>query len=238
MKIPLRSHLHSAWILLQSDAGLAGRCHSEAMGRSVGYALAWWLLGAVLGLLLGGATSFGQQYLPDGLRPFANSNSGWTLLAFVVTAVCTRWRSARRWWVAAVLGLVVFHALLQGYVIVSTLRGFPDSYGPGDFYFTVATLAGPVIGLAGFAWRSDSGPLRAVGVAVMAAVLIGDGVWGLLRVVDSTGWLYWVLIIVMGVGILTWVVLRRLDRLRDRVLAIVLAAMGAAAFTLLFTAVI
>ncbi len=208
------------------------------MGRSVGSALGWWLLGAVVGLLLGGATSFGQQYLPDGLRPFANSNSGWTLLAFVVTVVFTRWRSARRWWVAAVLGLVVFHALLQGYVIVSTLRGFPDSYGPGDLYFTVATLAGPVIGLAGFAWRSASRPLRAVGVAVVAAVMIGDGVWGLLRVVESTGWLYWVLSIVIGVAMLAWVVLRRLDRLGDRILAVVLTAAGAAAFTLLFTTVL
>ncbi|MFD3443224.1 DUF6518 family protein [Microbacteriaceae bacterium 4G12] len=208
------------------------------MGRSVGYALGWWLLGAVVGLLLGGATSFGQQYLPDDLRSFANSNSGWTLLAFVVTVVFTRWRSARRWWVAAVLGLVVFHALLQGYVNVSTLRGFPDSYGPGDFYFTVATLAGPVIGLAGFAWRSASGPLRAVGVAVIAAVMIGDGVWGLLRVVETTGWLYWALSIMIGTGMLTWVVLRRLDRPRDRVLAVALAAVGAAAFALLFTAVL
>ncbi|WP_150307748.1 DUF6518 family protein [Planctomonas psychrotolerans] len=207
------------------------------MGRYVGHALAWWLLGAVLGLLLGGATSFGQQYLPDGLRPFANSNSGWTLLAFVVTAVCTRWRSARRWWIAAGLGLVVFHTLLQGYVIVSTLRGFPDSYGPGDFYFAVATLAGPVIGLAGFAWRSASGALRAAGVAVVAAVMIGDGIWGLLRVVESTGWLYWVLSIVIGVGILAWVVLRRLDRPRDRVLAVALTAIGAATFTLLFAAI-
>jgi Family of unknown function (DUF6518) len=220
----------------RSTRGLACRCHPGVMGRSVGHALAWWLLAAVLGLLLGGATSFGQQYLPEGLRPFANSNSGWTLLAFVVTVVCTRWGSARRWWVAAGLGLVVFHALLQGYVIVSTLRGFPDSYGPGDFYFVVATLAGPVIGLAGFAWRSASGVLRAAGVGVVAAVMIGDGVWGLLRVVESTGWLYWVLSIVIGVGMVAWVVLRRLDRLRDRVLAVVLAPMGAANFALLFAA--
>jgi hypothetical protein len=207
------------------------------MGRRIGHALAWWLLGAALGLLLGGATSFGQQHLPDGLRSFANSNGGWTLLAFVVTAVCTRWRSARRWWVAAGLGLVVFHALLQGYVIVSTLRGFPDSYGPGDLYFTVATLAGPVIGLAGLAWHSGSGAVRAVGVAVVAAVMIGDGVWGLLRVVATTGWLYWVISIVIGVGILAWVVLRRLDRPRDRILAIALTGAGAAAFALAFSAI-
>lgn len=207
------------------------------MVRSSAQALAWWLLGAAVGLVLGGATSFGQQYLPDGLRPFANSNSGWTLLAFVVVVVGTRWGSARRWWVAAGLGLVVFHALLQGYAIVSTLRGFPDSYGPGDFYFVVATLAGPVVGLAGLAWGAASGLVRAAGAGVVAAVMIGDGTWGLLRVLETTGWLWWVLSIAMGVGLLAWTLLRRLERSRDRVVAVVLTVLGATAFVLLFSAV-
>jgi len=207
------------------------------MVRSSAQALAWWLLGAAVGLVLGGATSFGQQYLPDGLRPFANSNSGWTLLAFVVVVVCTRWGSARRWWVAAGLGLVVFHALLQGYAIVSTLRGFPDSYGPGDFYFVVATLAGPVVGLAGLAWGAASGLVRAAGAGVVAAVMIGDGTWGLLRVLETTGWLWWVLSIAIGVGLLAWTLLRRLERSRDRVVTVVLTVLGATAFVLLFSAV-
>ena len=207
------------------------------MVRSSAQALAWWLLGAAVGLVLGGATSFGQQYLPDGLRPFANSNSGWTLLAFVVVVVGTRWGSARRWWVAAGLGLVVFHALLQGYAIVSTLRGFPDSYGPGDFYFVVATLAGPVVGLAGLAWGAASGLVRAAGAGVVAAVMIGDGTWGLLRVLETTGWLWWVLSIAIGVGLLAWTLLRRLERSRDRVVTVVLTVLGAMAFVLLFSAV-
>jgi len=204
------------------------------MRRTVGSALAWWAVAVVVGLLLGGATSFGQQHLPDGLRSFANSNSGWTLLAFAVTVVCTRWASARRWWIAAGMGLLVFHALLQGYVVVSTLRGFPDSYGPGDLYFTVATLAGPVIGLAGLWWRAERRLLRAVGVAVFTAVMIGDGVSGLLRVAETTGWLYWTISIAIGVGVLGWVVARRLDRLRERVVAMVLTAVGAGAFVALF----
>lgn len=204
------------------------------MRRSILYTLIWWLLGAAAGLLLGGATSFGQQYLPDALRPFANSNSGWTLLAFLVIIVFTRWRGACRWWIATGLGLVVFHALLAGYAVVSTLRGFPDSYGPGDFYFTVATLAGPVVGLAAFWWRSPSGVLRAVGGGAFSTIMIGDGVSGLLRVADSTGWFYWVLSIAIGVGVLVWLLVRRLDRWRDRALAATLTAAGAAAFVAIF----
>ncbi|MFT2691021.1 DUF6518 family protein [Clavibacter zhangzhiyongii] len=206
------------------------------MMRSLGSTLAWWLLAAALGLLLGGATSFAQLLLPDGLRSFANSNGGWTLLAFAVTAVCMRWPSARRWWIAVGMGLAVFHALLQGYAVVSTLRGFPDGYGPGDLYFVIATLAGPVLGLAGLAWAAGSGALRACGTAVVAAVMVGDGVWGLLRVVATTGWLYWALSIVIGVAILAWTVVGRLDRARDRVLAVALTAAGAAAYALAFSA--
>lgn len=204
------------------------------MGRTIGYMLAWWLLGAAAGLLLGGATSLAQQYLPDGLRPFANSNSGWTLLAFVVTAVCTRWSSARRWWIAAGLGLVVFHALLQGYAVVSTVRGFPDSYGPGDFYFTVATLAGPIVGLSAYWWRSSSDTLRAIGGAVFAAIMIGDGVSGLLRVAETTGWLYWVISIAIGAGVLVWLLVRRLRGWRDRGLAFAVALAGSTAFVVVF----
>ena len=218
-------------MVLEGDAGGARRCEGEDMGRSVGQAIAWWLVGAGAGLLLGGATSFAQQYLPDGLRSLANSNGGWTLLTVVVIVVCTRWGSARRWWIAAGLGLVVFHALLQGYAIVSTLRGFPDSYGPGDFYFVIATLAGPVIGLAGFTWRSPSGVFRAVGAGAIASVMIGDGVGGLLRVVETTGWLWWTISIAIGAGILAWVVVRRLDRTAERVVALAVAAVGALAFT-------
>ena len=205
------------------------------MGRTIGSAIAWWLIGAASGLLLGGATSFGQGYLPDGLRSFANSNSGWTLLAFVVVVICSRWQSASRWWIAAGLGLVMFHALLQGYALVSTLRGFPDSYGPDDFYFVVATLAGPVIGLAAVWSRSDRTLLRAVGIAVFAAVMIGDGISGLTRVAETTGWLYWVIAIALGTGALVCVVARRLSTWSDRALAILMTGVGAGAFVLLFS---
>ncbi|OUE30379.1 hypothetical protein BFL35_10470 [Clavibacter michiganensis] len=206
------------------------------MTRTLISTIAWWLLAAALGLLLGGATSFAQLRLPDGLRSFADSNGGWTLLAFVVTAVCMRRPSARRWWIAAGMGLVVFHALLQGYAVVSTLRGFPDAYGPGDLYSVIATLAGPVLGVAGLGWASRSSTLRACGTAVVAAVMVGDGIWGLLRVAATTGWLYWTLSIAVGVGILAWAVVGRIDRPRDRVLAIALTGAGAALYALAFSA--
>ncbi|WP_209559900.1 DUF6518 family protein [Frigoribacterium sp. PvP032] len=205
------------------------------MTRSLVTTLGWWLLGASAGLVLGGATSFGQQHLPDGLRPFANSSGGWTVITFATVVLVTRRPSARRWWTAAGLGLVVFHAAVQGYVVASTLRGFPDSYGPGDFWFTAATLAGPVIGLAGLWWWSPRPVLRAVGVAILAAVMIGDGVSGLVRVAETTGTTWWLISIAVGVVALGRVVVRQLDRWRERALAVGLAGVGAAAFVALFS---
>lgn len=207
--------------------------HSRARSTAI-HTAGWLLLAVVAGLLLGGATSFAQTLLPDGLRSFANSNSGWTLLAYAAVVACTRRPSARRWWIGAGLGLVVFHTLLQGYAIVSTLRGFPDSYGPGDFYFTVASLGGPVLGLAGLWWWSDSPTLRAVGVAVFSAVMVGDGVFGLVRVSDTTGWTWWALSIAIGLATLLSVLIRRLGRPKDRFLAVGLVALGAAAFFVAF----
>ncbi|ROS61169.1 hypothetical protein EDF38_0254 [Frigoribacterium sp. PhB160] len=222
-------------MVLEEGAAPPAIRHARGMTRIVVRAVAWWLLGAAAGLVLGGATSFGQTYLPGGLNSSANSNGGWTLLAFVVVVAVTRRPSARRWWVGAVLGLVVFHALLQGYAVVSTLRGFPDAYGPGDFYFTVATLAGPVLGLAGSWWWSRRRMLRAVGVAVFAGTMIGDGVSALLRVLATTGWAWWTLSIVIGAATLAWVVVRRLDRRRERLVAAGLTVVAAGAFVGLFS---
>lgn len=205
------------------------------MIRSLVTTLTWWLVGAAVGLVLGGATSFGQQYLPGGLNSLANSSGGWTVLTFATVVVVTRRPSARRWWTAAGLGLVVFHAEVQGYAMVSTLRGFPDSYGPGDFWFTVATFAGPVVGLAGLWWWSPRPVLRAAGVAVLAAVMIGDGVSGLVRVAATTGTTWWLVSIVVGVAALGWVLVRRLDAWPERAVAVGLTTLGAAAFVALFS---
>ena len=199
--------------------------------------IGWWAVAAAAGLVLGGCTSLLQTVLPDGLRSFANSNGGWTILTFAVVVVCARWTSARPWWVGAVMGLLLFHGLLQGYTVVSTLRGFPGSYGPGDLYFTIATLAGPVIGVAGVWWWSERPVLRAVGGAVPAAVMIGDGVDGLLRVVETTGWIWWTISIVIGVAVLAWVVVRRLRSWGVRWLAVALTLVGAGAFAAVFLTV-
>ena len=77
--------------------------------------------------------------------------------------------------------------------------------------------------------------LRAVGVAVFAGTMIGDGVSALLRVLATTGWAWWTLSIVIGAATLAWVVVRRLDRWRERLVAAGLTVVAAGAFVGLFS---
>jgi predicted PurR-regulated permease PerM len=65
--------------------------------------------------------------------------------------------------------------------------------------------------------------------------MVGDGVSGLVRVADTTGTTWWVVSIAVGVAALGWVVVRRLDRWRERALAVGLTAVGAAVFVAVFS---
>src|SRR5687767_5031699 len=72
---------------------------------------------AVASFLLGAATFFAQGFLPDALRPFANSASGWTLVT-VLLLTCVRVGPA----VAALLGATSFVLLTVGYSAAAQLQ--------------------------------------------------------------------------------------------------------------------
>ena len=59
--------------------------------------------------------------------------------------------------------------------------------------------------------------------------------YGLVKVSDATGWFYWTLIAVVGVGLLVVTVLHRIHSARSRVLAVVLVV--SAAFFFVYSAV-
>ena len=98
--------------------------------------------------LLGGATSFAQTFLPDALRPFANSASGWTLLTALVVGLCRA-----RTLASAVLGAASFALLVLGYQYVSGLRGFPTDE---TLFLIVGLVVGPFVGVAA-SWLTRGG---------------------------------------------------------------------------------
>jgi hypothetical protein len=178
-------------------------------------------------LVLGGLTSFGQTVLPDPLRPFANSASGWTLLTALLVWLC-RTGPGR----SAVLGAEGFVLLVLGYQVVSGLRGFVTSE---ELFLVLGVLAGPVVGAAS-SWLRRTDLHGAIGAAVLAGIGVGEGTYGLAVLIASTGWLYWTLIGIAGVALLV-LVARRLDRPRDRWIAGGATAAIAAAFVLAYGAV-
>lgn len=180
---------------------------------------------AVSSLVLGGLTSFGQTILPEALVSFANSAGGWTILAFGLV-----WLTRARPPLAAVLGIVSFVLLTEGYRLVSGWRGFYYAEPFQDTFTIIGLFAGPVIGLSASFVRWAPGSWKPFAVAPVAAVLIGEGVYGLTVVADTTSPVYWIVQGLLGAALLTAGVVAARPRITPGVLGGVITLGGAAAF--------
>lgn len=132
--------------------------------------------------------------------------------------------------IAAVLGFLALITLLGGYVLGAEVRGDPSSSALIAFWGLAAVVAGPVIGLSAYWLKSGRGYLAAVGTGLMSGVLIGEGVYGLTYIADSTFPPYWWGEIVVGVVLLGYVAARRLRQLKPAAAAVVCSLVVAAAF--------
>jgi len=159
---------------------------------STAVALAVAVLGAVL---IGGLTSFGQQYLPAWLNSLANSAGGWTMFSFLLV-----WLGRARPLLAAVLGVLVFQLLVEAYSVVSEWRGFPDGDPFSSIWTLVGLVCGPLLGATASLTRYGSPLWRVLAVTPLGAVLLGEGVYGLIAIADTTSPVYWYLEIVLGVA--------------------------------------
>lgn len=181
----------------------------------------------VASLLLGGLTSFAQGFLPDAVAPFANSASGWTLL----TAVLVGWSRARTA-PAAVFGAASFVLLVLGYSAAADLRGY--FYDP-VLFGVVGLVVGPVVGAA-TAWLRADGVRAALATAVLAGIGVGEAVYGLTTVLETTGATYWVAIGVAGLVLLAGMLARRLRGVVPVAVATVGTALVATAFVVAYRA--
>ncbi|MFC8800933.1 DUF6518 family protein [Streptomyces griseoincarnatus] len=154
----------------------------------------------VLSFLLGGLTSYAQGFLPDAFESFANSASGWTVL----TALLVYWSRARTV-PAAVLGAVSFVLLVLGYMVAAQVRGFV--YDPLHFS-VVGVVAGPFVGAAA-SWLRATGVRAALGTALLAGIGVGESVYGLTIIRETTSPVYWTVIGVAGLALVTVMLVRR-----------------------------
>ena len=84
----------------------------------------------------------------------------------------------------------------------------PSATSTVVFWITAALLAGPPLGIAA-AWTRSSSQWRiGAGYGVVAGVLIGEAVYGLTQIRDTTEPVYWVLAASCGVAVIVFVAAR------------------------------
>jgi hypothetical protein len=154
----------------------------------------------VLSFLLGGLTSYAQGFLPEAFASFANSASGWTVL----TALLVYWSRVRTA-PAAVLGAVSFVLLVLGYMVAAQVRGFV--YDP-LLFSVVGVVVGPFVGAAA-SWLRATGVRAALGTALLAGIGLGESVYGLTIIRETTSPVYWTVIGVAGLALVAWMLVSR-----------------------------
>lgn len=186
--------------------------------------------GAVVltGVLLGAVSSFLQG---DGvLGSLANSAGPWALVAFLLALLGTRLP------VSMVFGAAALLSLLAGYVLGAQLADHPSGRSLLLFWGLAAVVVGPLLGLGAHWLRTRTPVLAGLGVGGMAGILVGEGVYGLTTVAETTSPTYWTVEIVAGVLLLGWSLARRLASWRDRLVAVLATAAVAALFVVAFRA--
>jgi hypothetical protein len=174
--------------------------------------------------LVGGFTPIGERILPESLSSMANSSGPWAMVVFtsVYLSRFTGWRAA----VLAVSAFVVMDGCF--YVVFDFLGGY-YAHHYLMFWVVVAICVGPLVGLCASWLRSPRKTLQEIAVAAPAAILVGEGVFMLVRlpgvsVFDS------VLSIVVGAvafGLLAVLLLREPRRIA---VSLALSAVGAQVF--------
>ena len=76
--------------------------------------------------------------------------------------------------------------MLAGYGLAAEMQGFPSSTTTVVFWGAAALLAGPLLGLSAFWIKTRRDLLAATGVGAVSGVLIGEGIYGLTQVADTT----------------------------------------------------
>jgi Family of unknown function (DUF6518) len=153
--------------------------------------------------VIGGLTSPAQQYLPDALRSLANAAGPW----FVAVLVAVRLGRSPLV-LSVILGIVGFELLNVSYGIVSELRGNP--YSALNLWTIIAVPAGIAAGCAATWLGSNRRLFVALGAAVPAAVLITEGIYGLVLIRATTGPVVWILELVAAAAWLARVCVWRL----------------------------
>jgi hypothetical protein len=126
----------------------------------------------VVGVTTGVLTQVGQSALPAGWSQAANAITPWLLVAFLLGSRMpdVRW--------AAAAGIAALLFALVGYYGMTELRyGIGGGAGSLVLWGLGALVGGPVFGVAGRWWRTGTHRQRAMGIGLLAAVAIAEGIY-------------------------------------------------------------
>ncbi len=183
------------------------------------------------GLAIGLVTSVGQGSLPEWLAPLSNSSGSWCLCAF---ALALLERDPRQ---AALVGFGSLVAMLAGYALATEFRGYTLGTSMFVRWGVAAAIAGPALGV-GAAWLRGPNPLRAAaGVAPIAGILLGEGLYGLTVVAATTSVGYWIGEVAVGFGLVI-VAAVRLRNGPGIALMLALSAIASVSFYFIYTNVL
>jgi hypothetical protein len=158
-------------------------------------------------LALGALTSFGQTYAPDGIAPLFNSATSWSVVTFVAAF------AARRPSRAALLGATSFAMLLVGYYVTAQLRGYPVGPSTVVIWIAATIIVGPVLGFAASWFRcAPRGPRdirRRLAVVPLGGIAVGEAIYGILVISDTTPSSYWWTQLGLGVAFVALALMRR-----------------------------
>lgn len=148
---------------------------------------------ATVSLGAGVLTSLGQRHLPAELHSLANSSTSWAVVAFALALL------ARHRWSAVLVAVAAFVGQLAGYDVASrVLVGYGLAPATWVSWLVQAVLAGPALGGAAWWARRDPGTGRALAVALVAGIAVGEGAYGLTVVAATTSPVWWWISIGLG----------------------------------------
>ncbi|PZE78381.1 DUF6518 family protein [Curtobacterium sp. MCBD17_019] len=161
---------------------------SGALPRPAGVVVA--LAGA---LLVGMLTSIGQSGSAF-VATLSNAAGPWFVAAVLLVLVV---RPGARW--AAALGVVCLELMHVGYWAATVLAGRPDALSPFGTWELLGVPAGVLAALVAVGVVSRDGRVRGAAAGVVGAVLVGEGIRGLLVVAATTSSTAWTSEVVGGV---------------------------------------
>ena len=188
------------------------------------------LIVLVTAAVTGALTSVGQQYLPDELRSLANASGTWFAVV-TVALVVARPRPV----LAILLGVLGLIVMNEAYGVVSRWRGFYYGGGVSSIWNQIALLVGTVAGIAATWLRSPRPVLVALGASAPAAVLIGEGLFGLTVVSDTTSPVFWTIELAAGIGVVVVTAVTRLRTIPSIGVLVGATALGAALFYVVYS---